>query len=151
MKRLSLFAVLASAAVAGAAMLSATGSAHPGSTSRSITIMATSTGGFDPPGKPRRGGTSGFSDRLRSSDGTVTGRDIGLCTLDDLKGNESFCRVQMLLSNGQLSLQGVLREDRRSFVFVVIGGAGAYEGVGGEAHVTPLNDTRTRIVVRLTQ
>jgi hypothetical protein len=151
MKRLSVFAVLASAAVAAAAMLSATGSAHPTAAPRSITFMATSTGGFEPPGKPRRGATSGFSDRLRNSDGTVTGRDIGVCTLDDLKGGESFCRVQMLLSNGQLSLQGVLREDRHSFVFVVIGGAGAYEGAGGEAQVTPLTDTRTRIAVRLTQ
>lgn len=151
MKRLLVSLVLASGAVAATASLTTTGSAQSAAAPRSITFTATSTGGFDAPGKPRRGATSGFSDRLKSSDATVFGRDIGVCTLDDLKRRESFCRVQMLLSNGQLSLQGVIREDLHSFVFVVIGGAGAYKGAGGEARVTPLSDTRTRIVVQLMQ
>jgi hypothetical protein len=149
MRRLLVLATAATAVVAGAAIVTTSGSAQSTAGPRTITFAATSTGGFEPTGKHHQGETSGFSDRLRSTDGTVAGRDVGVCTLHDLERRESFCLVQMLLSNGQLSFQGVLREDVRSYVFVVTGGAGAYRGADGEARVTPLNDTKTRIIVNL--
>jgi hypothetical protein len=142
-------AVATAGTVAAAILTTSGGAAQAPAMPRSITFVATSTGGFEPTGRHHAGETSGFADRLRSADGTVTGRDVGVCTLHNLERRESFCRVQMLLSNGQISFQGVIRENLRSFVFVVIGGTGAYEGAGGEARITPLSDSTTRVAVDL--
>jgi len=147
MRRVILPAVLATAIVAGAAVLTTTGSAQTAGGPRTIHFTATQTGGFHPKGRPHPGSVVGFTDTLKGDDGS-TGRDVGVCTI--ATGTSAICHVQFVLSTGQLAFQNAPDGSKKDSPGTVIGGNGAYLGARGSASVTEISKKTTEITVNLT-
>lgn len=137
-------AVVLSAAVAAAiivAVLASTGSAQPPTTLHLIARSQKHVG-FAPHHRPHQGDRFGFGDKITGDD---TGVDRGVCTFIDRK---ALCNVQARLSNGNLSLQGLLPMGRAKHLPIpVTGGTGNYDGARGTARVTQVSRNKTRITV----
>jgi hypothetical protein len=99
--------------------------------------------GFAPDHPPRQGDRFGGGSRIT---GTDTGRQRSVCTLI---GRRALCNVQLNLSRGRLSAQGLVPNETDHTPIPITGGTGAYAGARGTAFATRLGPTRTRFDVRL--
>lgn len=104
------------------------------------------------------GDTLAFSDKLFSDSGShQIGTLDGVCTLtrvyQDEKATRQLCVVTLSMPKGQLTAQGVMRISATTahdtFPIAITGGTSGYRGASGEAHVTFMSDTRTKIEVDL--
>jgi hypothetical protein len=86
--------------------------------------------GFFPSGRPHQGQHVGFGDTISGDD---TGYDRGACTI---VGQSLLCNVQVQLSKGTLSVQGIVPQRANNTPMAITGGTGAYDGARGTALVT---------------
>ena len=92
-----------------------------------------------------------FHDVLRQA-GQRVGHDGGVCTLTSVEGGQAQCLVTAYLSEGQITIQGLIVETGQTperFTFAVTGGTGQYEGASGEVHVIQMTETQARIIIHL--
>lgn len=102
---------------------------------------------------PSLGDGFAFNDKLYMHK-TRVGTLDGTCTVTRLQGSNGAqqCVVTLTLPHGQLTAQGVIEfqgESVAPFTVAVTGGTGKFSDADGEAHVTFLSETRTRIRVDL--
>jgi hypothetical protein len=129
------------AALIIAAVIASAGSAQPPTTLHLVAKSQKGVG-FSPNHKPHQGDRFGFGDKITGDD---TGVDRGVCTLI---GRKLLCNIQAHLSNGNLSLQGLVPTGRaKNLPIPVTGGTGDYDGARGTAHVTQVSQSKTRITV----
>jgi hypothetical protein len=86
--------------------------------------------GFFPSGRPHQGQHVGFGDTISGDD---TGYDRGACTI---VGQSLLCNVQVQLSKGTLSVQGIVPQRANNTPMAITGGTGAYDGARGIALLT---------------
>jgi Dirigent-like protein len=143
MTRLRLTLAAGAAAIATAAVLAASGSAQTAPTTLHLVSKAQKGIGFFPKGRPRPGAVVGFGDKISGDD---TGFDRGVCTVI---GRGLLCTVQVQLSKGTLSAQGLVPEQSHNHPVAIIGGTGAYDGARGTALVTDVDENTTTVDVTL--
>jgi Dirigent-like protein len=99
--------------------------------------------GFFPSGRPHQGQHVGFGDTISGDD---TGYDRGACTI---VGQSLLCNVQVQLSKGTLSVQGIVPQRANNTPMAITGGTGAYDGARGTALVTDhANSTEITVTLR---
>jgi hypothetical protein len=132
------------AALAGAGVVAAAGSAQ--SQVRSLHLVSTSQShvGFLPAHKRiRQGDRFGFGQKITGSD---RGISRILCTAI---GRQLMCSVQIRLAHGNLTAQGFVPQRASHTPFAITGGTGAYDGARGTAFVTDVNARESNIDVSL--
>jgi dirigent-like protein len=140
--RLALAAL--AAALVTAALVAASGSAQaPAGTTLHLVSKPQKNVGFFPSGRPRQGQHVGFGDTISGDD---TGYDRGACTI---VGQSLLCNVQVQLSKGTLSVQGIVPQRANNTPMAITGGTGAYDGARGTALVTDhANTTDVTVMLR---
>lgn len=152
MKKLLLAATTATAAIATAAILAASGSAQDMPRTLHITETIQKGVGFFPKHAPRQGTRFGFGGRIS---GDESGFDRAVCTaIGNLRTRNraakvTLCTIQLELSKGSLSVQGMTPQQSRNTPLAITGGTGAYDGARGTASVTDVSQTRGRINITL--
>jgi Dirigent-like protein len=140
--RLTLAAL--AAALVTAALVATTGSAQaPAGTTLHLVSKSDKNVGFFPKARPHQGDHIGFGDTISGDD---TGYDRAACTL---VGRSLVCTIQVQLSKGTLSVQGIAPQRAKNTPMAITGGTGAYDGARGTALVTDVNSTTTDITITL--
>lgn len=142
--RLRLGLAAGAAALAGTAVLAASGAAQSPPTTLHLVSKAQQGVGFMPKGRPHPGDRIGFGDKITGDD---TGFALGACTIVGRAG--LLCTIQVQLAKGTLSAQGLLPEHARNTPVAIIGGTGAYDGARGTVLATDVNQTTTNLTVNL--
>jgi hypothetical protein len=143
MTRLRLTLAAAVAALATAAVLATTGSAQSAPATLHLVSKSQPRVGFFPKGRPHAGDTVGFGDKIS---GDETGFDRGTCIVI---GRGLLCTVEVQLSKGTLSVQGLVPERSHNHPMAIVGGTGAYDGARGTALVTDVDANTTTVDVAL--
>jgi dirigent-like protein len=143
MTRLRLTLAAGAAAVATAAVLAASGSAQTAPTTLHLVSKHDGSVGYFPKGRPRPGDGVGFGDKISGDD---SGYDRGACTVI---GRKMLCTVQVQLSKGTLSAQGLIPQRSHNNPVAIVGGTGAYDGARGTALVTDVDANTTTVDVTL--
>jgi hypothetical protein len=134
----------AAAALATAALMAGAGSAQTPASSLHFVSTAQKGAGFMPKGAPRLGDRLGFGDRITGDD---TGYDRGVCTI--VGRPQILCTIQVQLSKGTLTVQGMLPQRANRTPVAITGGTGAYNGARGTALVTDHGNGRTDVDITL--
>jgi hypothetical protein len=119
----------AATALVAAALMAGAGSAQAPPTVLHLVGTPQKGVGFGSPG-PRQGTRVGFGSTTTGDD---TGYDRGVCTA--MKGG-LLCTIQVQLSKGTLTAQGILPQRANKTPIAITGGTGAYDGARGTALVT---------------
>ncbi len=131
------------AALAAAGVVATSGSAQaPAGTTLQLVSKQT-RGGFMPKHEFRNGYRLGFVQKIS---GDARGSSRVVCTGI---GNRALCTIQVQLSNGTLSAQGVLPPRANHTPVAITGGTGAYDGARGTAFATDVSPTTSKIDVEL--
>jgi hypothetical protein len=126
-----------------AALVAASGSAQsPAGTTLHLVSKSQKGVGFFPSGRPHQGQHVGFGDTISGDD---TGYDRAACTI---VGQSLLCDIQVQLSKGTLSVQGIVPQRANNTPLAITGGTGTYDGARGTALVTDHANT-TDITVTL--
>ena len=133
----------AAIAIAGAVIATA-GSAKGTPTTLHLVGIIQKNIGFAPVHPPKQGDRFGGGSEITGDD---TGLQRSVCTII---GKRGLCSVQLNLSRGRLSAQGLVPNETDHTPIPITGGTGAYAGARGTAYATQLSPTRTRFTVRLT-
>jgi hypothetical protein len=96
-------------------------------------------------GKTTLGDHFVFHDDLQDADGTVVGRDAGLCTL--VTENSYQLNVTMELPGGCITAQGFV-EDQLGLL-AVTGGTGTYRQVRGDVRISQSGDEGLDVTLRI--
>ena len=131
------------AALVTAALVASAGSAQAPPTTLHLVGKPQKNVGFSPKNAPRQGDRFGFGDTVTGDD---SGHDQGVCTF--MKGG-LLCTVQVQLSKGTLTAQGIVPEHSNKNPIAITGGTGAYDGARGTALVTDVDEDTTTIDVTL--
>jgi hypothetical protein len=133
----------ASAAIAlvAAALMASAGSAQAPPTSLHLVGTPKKGVGFGS-FSPHQGTRVGFGDTVTGDD---TGYDRGVCTA--MKGG-LVCTIQVQLSKGTLTAQGIVPERANKTPIAITGGTGAYDGARGTGLVTDRTN-RTEVDITL--
>jgi hypothetical protein len=142
--RLSLGLGAGAAALATAALMAGAGSAQTPATALHFVSTAQKGAGFMPRHAPRPGDRIGFGDRITGDD---TGYDRAVCTV--VGRPQLLCTIQVQLSKGTLTVQGMLPQRATKVPVAVTGGTGAYNGARGTALVTDSSPTQTDVEITL--
>ena len=143
--RRSIVLSAAAAAIVAAALAAATGTAQStGATTLHLVSKSQKHVGFPAGRRPHQGDRFGFGDTITGDD---TGFDRGVCTL--LGSRAGLCTVEVHLSRGTLSVQGLLAEKDKNVPMAITGGTGAYDGARGTAIVNDTDASTTSIDVTL--
>jgi hypothetical protein len=134
----------AAAALTTAALMASAGSAQSPPTTLHLVSTSQKNVGFMPKGAPRQGDRLGFGDRITGDD---TGFDRGVCTI--VGRPQILCTIQVQLSKGTLTVQGMLPERANKTPVAITGGTGAYNGARGTALATDHGNGRTDIDITL--
>jgi hypothetical protein len=145
MSKLKLIATATTvAALAGAGVVAATGSAQSRATSLHFVLTNQRHIGFAPHhAPPRQGDRVGFGEKARGSD---QGRSRAVCTVI---GKDVMCTFELQLSHGSITAQGILPQRSNRTPVAITGGTGAYDGARGTALVTDLSRTKTDLDITL--
>jgi hypothetical protein len=130
-------AVIAASAIAG------TGSARGTPTTLHLVGTVQPEIGFAPDHRLRQGNRIGGGSKITGDD---TGISRTVCTRI---GKKALCSLQIQLSRGKLSAQGLVPDRADHTRISIIGGTGAYDGARGTAIATQTSDTRTRLNITL--
>jgi hypothetical protein len=120
------------------------GSAQTPATSLHFVSTSQKNAGFMPKGAPHLGDRLGFGDRISGDD---TGFDRGVCTI--VGRPQILCTIQVQLSKGTLTVQGMLPQRANKTPVAVTGGTGAYNGARGTALVTDHANGQTDVEITL--
>lgn len=101
--------------------------------------------GFAPDHAPVQGDRFGGGSKVT---GDRTGISRTVCTVIG-KQPKALCTIEILLSDGTLSAQGLVPNRTDHTPIAITGGTGAYDGAGGTAVSTQLSQTETRFTIRL--
>jgi hypothetical protein len=142
------FAVLLSAAAAAAiavAVIASTGAAQGPPTTLHFVATAQRNIGFAPDHAPppRQGDRFGGGAEITGDD---TGLQRSVCTAI---GKRALCNIQLNLSQGKLSAQGLVPNQTDHTPIPLTGGTGAYNGARGTVVATQVTPTKVRFTVRL--
>jgi hypothetical protein len=132
------------AALATAAALAATGTAQTPPTSLHFVNRAQNSVGFFPTGRPHTGDRVGFGSKVSGDD---TGITTGACTV---MRRQLLCTIEVHLSKGTLSAQGMLPQRSNQSPVAITGGTGAYAGAHGVAIVTDTGPSTSTVDITLT-
>ena len=100
--------------------------------------------GFIPDHKPPHQG-----DRIGGG-AKITGDEPGISrTVCTRIGQKALCNLQIQLSKGKLSAQGLVPNVQDRTPIAITGGTGAYDGARGTAIVTQTGKTKNRITITL--
>jgi hypothetical protein len=141
--RTSLAAGAAALAVAGVVATSGSAQAPAGTTLHLVSKSQKGVG-FFPRHRPHQGDRIGFGNRVTGDD---TGIDRGVCTFVGNRG--LLCTIQVQLSRGTLTAQGLLPQRANNTPVAITGGTGAYNGARGTAFATDTSSTTSKIDVEL--
>jgi hypothetical protein len=141
--RLSVALGAITAACVAVAVIASAGSAQGQPTTLRLVGTIQKNIGFAPDHPPRQGDRFGGGSELTGDD---TGLQRSVCTAI---GRRALCNVQLNLSRGRLSAQGLVPSETDHTPIPITGGTGAYAGASGTAFATQLSATRTRFEVRL--
>ena len=100
-------------------------------------------GGFFLKGLLHNGARFGFVQKISGDD---SGSSRIVCTAI---GNKALCTLQVQLSKGTLSAQGILPERANNTPVAITGGTGAYNGARGTAFATDTSSTSTNVDIEL--
>jgi hypothetical protein len=131
------------AAIVTAALVASAGSAQAPPSSLHFVGTPQKSVGFVPKGAPHQGSRLGFGDRVTGDD---TGYDRGVCTF--MKGG-LLCTIQVQLSKGTLTAQGIVPQRANRTPLAITGGTGAYDGARGTALVTDVSQSQTDVDITL--
>jgi hypothetical protein len=134
----------AAAALAAAALMASAGSAQAPPTTLHLVGTSQKSAGFAPKRAPRPGDRLGFGDRITGDD---TGYDRAVCTI--VGRPQILCTIQVQLSKGTLTVQGMLPERANRTPVAITGGTGAYDGARGTALATDHGNGQTDIDITL--
>ena len=142
------FAILLSLAAAAAitvAVIASAGAAQGPATTLHLVATAQRNVGFAPAHAPpaRQGDRFGGGSKIT---GDETGIQRSVCTAI---GKRALCNVQMNLSRGRLSAQGLVPNQTDHTPIPLTGGTGAYNGARGTILSTQITPTRVRFTVKL--
>ena len=132
------------AALATAALMASAGSAQAPPTTLHLVSTSQKNAGFMPKGTPRLGDRLGFGDRISGDD---SGYDRAVCTI--VGRPQLLCTIQVQLSKGTLTVQGMLPERANKTPVAITGGTGAYDGARGTALVTDHGNSQTDVDITL--
>ena len=134
----------AAAALATAALMAGAGAAQTPATALHLVSTSQKGTGFMPKRAPHLGDRIGFGDRITGDD---TGYDRGVCTV--VGRPQLLCTIQVQLSKGTLTVQGMLPQRATKVPVAITGGTGAYDGARGTALVTDASPTHTDVQITL--
>lgn len=134
----------AAAALATAALMAGAGAAQSPPATLHLVSTTQKNAGFMPKGAPHQGDRLGFGDRITGDD---TGYDRGVCTI--VGRPQILCTIQVQLSKGTLTVQGMLPERANKTPVAITGGTGAYNGARGTALATDHGNGTTDIDITL--
>jgi hypothetical protein len=134
----------AAAALATAALMAGAGAAQTPASSLHLVSTSQKGTGFMPKGAPHLCDRIGFGDRISGDD---TGFDRAVCTI--VGRPQLLCTIQVQLSKGTLTVQGMLPERATKVPVAITGGTGAYNGARGTALVTDTSPTQTDVEITL--
>jgi hypothetical protein len=140
-----LWPALAAVAACAALIAANAGAAQTGPTTLHLTSKAQPGAGFAPSGRPRPGARLGFGDRISGDD---SGYARGVCTIMP-KSQGVLCTIQLQLSKGTITAQGMLPERSRNSPVAITGGTGAYDGARGTALATDTSPSSTSVEITL--
>ncbi|HEX6696844.1 MAG TPA: hypothetical protein VF080_08620 [Solirubrobacteraceae bacterium] len=132
------------AALATAALMASAGSAQAPPTTLHLVSTSQKNAGYMPKGAPRLGDRLGFGDRITGDD---SGYDRAVCTI--VGKPQLLCTIQVQLSKGTLTVQGMLPERAHKTPVAITGGTGAYDGARGTALVTDHGNSQTDVDITL--
>jgi hypothetical protein len=130
-------------ALAAAGIAAAAGSAQSPPTALHLVSTQQKRVGFVPKHAPRQGDRFGFGQKISGSD---TGVSRVLCT--DI-GGQLVCTMQLQLSHGTLTAQGIVPERANHTPVAITGGTGAYDGARGTALATDVSAKKSVIDITL--
>jgi hypothetical protein len=133
----------AAAAIVSAAAIASSGSAQPSPKTLRLVAEAQKGIGFAPERKPRQGDRFGGGAKISGDD---TGFSRTVCTVI---GKRALCNIQLELSKGQLSVQGLVPQRADRTPMAIVGGTGSHSRARGTAIATQVSETRTRFIVRI--
>lgn len=133
----------AAAALATAALMAGVGSAQTPPSILHLVGTPQKGVGFGSFVRPRQGDRFGFGDTISGDD---TGYDRAACTAI---GKGLVCTIQVQLSKGAVTVQGIVPQRANHTPMAVTGGTGAYNGARGTAFVTDTSANRTDVEVSL--
>ena len=141
--RVAVACAAAAAAIVATAAIASSGSANVAP--RTLRLLGTAQKGigFQPDHKPRQGDRIGGGSRIAGDD---TGISRTVCTI---LGGKGLCTVQLQLSRGDLSAQGLVPNRANHTPLAITGGTGAYNGARGTAIATQITQSKTRFTVTL--
>jgi hypothetical protein len=102
--------------------------------------------GFAPDREPRQGDRFGGGAKIS---GDSAGIQRTVCTVIGERGEEAICTIELRLTRGTLSAQGLVPPRADHSPIAITGGTGTYDGAGGTAVATQISQTETRFTVRL--
>jgi hypothetical protein len=142
--RVAISLSVAIGATIAAAALAGGGSAQ--SSPRTLDLLATAQEGvgFQPSGEPAEGDRFGGGAKIT---GDESGIQRSVCTV--IGNKQALCAIQLHLSRGRLSAQGLVPQRTDHTQIPITGGTGAYNGARGTAVATQISETRTRFTVKL--
>jgi hypothetical protein len=141
--RVAVVLSVAAAAIVAAAVIASAGSAQGPPKTLQLVGTAQRGIGFAPDHKPHQGDRIGGGSRITGDD---TGISRTVCTRI---GKKALCTLQVQLSKGKLSAQGLVPDVADHTPIAITGGTGAYAGARGTAVATQVSQTRTRLTVTL--
>ena len=130
------------AALATAGVLAASGVAQSSGGTTLHLVSKQTKGGFMPK-HFTEGARFGFVDKVS---GDETGSTRIVCTN---VGNKALCTIQVQLSKGTLSAQGIVPQRSNHTPLAITGGTGAYNGARGTVFATDTSRTSSKIDVEL--
>jgi hypothetical protein len=130
------------AALVSAALVAGAGSAQTPPTTLHLVSTPQKGVGFGT-FSPHQGTRVGFGGTTTGDD---TGYDRGICTA--MRGG-LVCTIQVQLSKGTLTAQGIVPERANKTPIAITGGTGAYNGARGTALVTDMAKNQTAVDITL--
>jgi hypothetical protein len=131
------------AALATAGVIATSGSAQAPAGTTLHLVSKQTKGGFFPKHGLREGDRFGIVHKVSGDD---SGSDRIVCT--DI-GGKALCTIEVQLSKGTLTAQGMVPERAKHSPVAITGGTGAYNGARGTAFATDTSSTRSKIDVEL--
>jgi hypothetical protein len=115
---------------------------------RMLRLVATAQQGvgFAPGREPRQGDRFGGGSKIT---GDSAGIQRTVCTVIGERGESAICTIELRLTRGTLSAQGLVPQRADESPIAITGDTGAYDGAGGTAVATQISQTETRFTVRL--
>jgi hypothetical protein len=142
--RLSIALTAGVAAIVLVGVLAASGTAQTTTPTLHLHAKEVMAVGFTFKGQPRQGDRFGFGDKLTGDD---TGSDRGICTF--IGRATALCTIQLQLSRGTITAQGLLPARSTHTPIAITGGTGSYNGARGTALLTDLPRNRADVTITL--